>query len=573
MQAKHDTEKTANRQTVRTRSLSLNVKIIFSICAAILPLCLLVFLSSHSLMQNEQEALVTSFSNELSLYMAPLDAQLSGLTAEMDMTMGRRWQELARYMRAQDMGIGQYDLLRDVETARSANALASLSYVKTGWNNACISSYDTERHTYYEYTAILAYLTDCDLTSMSHNAYEYVRIDGAGYLILNANFSQISFGLLLPVDTLLAPLESMRTYASEAVLLADGASVIQNGTVYSVDASEQTTINIGDEIIVSRAFDSAPFRVVRTVQRSEIQNGLPATSKLLMAMAVISLLVIPLMLLLLRRLILVPLRDLNEALHRLAQGDLAYRMNPTHSSSELEYIGMNFNHMTDEIQRLTIESYEKDLSRLRIEADNIRLQVNPHMLLNSINLINSLAKIKENGLIEEYTIYLSEYLRYSLRSADALVPLRSELDFVRNYVAIQEIRFPNLFTTVYEVDPSLLDTMVLPQLILNFVENAIKYGIDMDNVMRLTISAKEEDGFLCLKINDTGNGMDAQTLEQIRACEPVYDMMGKHIGIWNSRGRMNLLYGDASSLDVESSPGEGTRVTIRIPLSTCEIKN
>ena len=97
--------------------------------------------------------------------------------------------------------------------------------------------------------------------------------------------------------------------------------------------------------------------------------------------------------------------------------------------------------MAQEVQ----SSRDKDVKMLETEMDNLRLQVNPHMLLNSYNMIYALAESKNYAVIQEYTLCLVDYFRYVLRNGQKVVSIRQELEFVENFIRIQRIRFPGRF--------------------------------------------------------------------------------------------------------------------------------
>ena len=120
-------------------------------------------------------------------------------------------------------------------------------------------------------------------------------------------------------------------------------------------------------------------------------------------------------------------------------------------SSEFQYIYDTFNQMAREIGL----SREKDIKMYQAQLDNLRLQVNPHMLLNSFNMIYSLAQMRNFECIQEFSMYLVEYFRYVLKETDALVPLEKEMHFVESYTGIQKIRFPGAFTSVYKMEEGL----------------------------------------------------------------------------------------------------------------------
>ena len=269
--------------------------------------------------------------------------------------------------------------------------------------------------------------------------------------------------------------------------------------------------------------------------------------------------------LLLRQLILRPLHVLRVGMKRLEQEELSYRIDNTNEkeSSEFRFLFDAFNHMAEEIRL----SHEKDIKMYQAQLDNLRLQVNPHMLLNSFNMIYSLAQTKNFACIQDFSMYLVEYFRYVLKETDAMVPLYKEMHFVESYTGIQKIRFPGAFTSVYNIEKGLENVMVPPLLIQNFVENAMKYALIPGKTIEVLINIRSEDDRLLVSICDTGSGFKDDVLEKIRSGEAYVDKRGqKHIGIWNCHRRMEVFYGASAKMNIISERGNGTQVWLDLPL-------
>ena len=101
-----------------------------------------------------------------------------------------------------------------------------------------------------------------------------------------------------------------------------------------------------------------------------------------------------------------------------------------------------FNTMMDEIHKLKINVYEEQLATQRSELKHLQLQINPHFLFNSLNIVYHLASVKNLALIQEMILCLVQYFRFMFRSNSHFVSLSDELDHTRNYLTIQQMRFP-----------------------------------------------------------------------------------------------------------------------------------
>ena len=263
--------------------------------------------------------------------------------------------------------------------------------------------------------------------------------------------------------------------------------------------------------------------------------------------------------------VILPLYRLDLGMKEIEKENLTFRIESTdrNETTDFQYIYQAFNRMAEEVQL----SREKDKKMYQAELDNLRLQVNPHMLLNSFNMIYSLAQTKNYEYIQRYSLLLVDYFRYVLRENSSLVILKKEMDFVVNYVEIQKIRFPNTFSFVYRVDEDVMTAYVPPLLIQNFVENSMKYGLIPGKNIEILINIRKKEDRMLISVTDTGRGMTEDVLKKVNNGEIYLDKMGKkHIGIWNCRRRMEVFYGADTKFNIVSKPEEGTQVWIEIPL-------
>lgn len=304
------------------------------------------------------------------------------------------------------------------------------------------------------------------------------------------------------------------------------------------------------------------------VEKKEIRSAIPSAIKFFAWAATIYLIIMPFLIFVLSKILIRPVQTVKEAMRKLEDGDVDYRIAVSGENKDATELNQRFNRMADSLVNLKIQVFEKELERMEVEATNLRLQVNPHFILNSLNIIFSLAKSRgQNNLetIKAFTKYLANYLRYALWHTEGKVRLREELACVANYMEIQKVRFPDRFTYLCDVAEEWEEGLIPSLLILNFVENAIKYALDMERKIDIFVVAVQEEGKLRITVCDTGNGMDQETLRILKDGGILENETGKHIGIWNCRRRMALMYDGEAKLHITSRLGEGTQVFIEIP--------
>jgi two-component sensor histidine kinase len=199
-----------------------------------------------------------------------------------------------------------------------------------------------------------------------------------------------------------------------------------------------------------------------------------------------------------------------------------------------------------------------ELVQARLQA--LRMQINPHFLFNTLNTISALIHENPNAA-DTMIVRLSELLRRTLDRGDTQeVPLREELEFLKSYLEIEQMRFPDRLTVTFDIEPKTQEWLV-PHLILQpLVENALRHGIlPREEAGRLEISAHLVDGeHLELKVRDNGNGLRA-----------VGDSPGREgIGLQNVRSRLSQLYGDAQKFEIGNLSTGGVEARILLPCCT-----
>lgn len=303
----------------------------------------------------------------------------------------------------------------------------------------------------------------------------------------------------------------------------------------------------------------------------EFRVGIPALYWVLLAVACCSVFLAIAMWQGLKRRVVKALGILQTGMRELEQEHLEYRIADWDKGESEEFVFLynSFNHMAEEIGL----SREKDVKMYQTQLDNLRLQVNPHMLLNSFNMIYSLAQSRNFQCIQEYSLLLVEYFRYALKETDHFVLLKNEMIFVENYVNIQKIRFPGVFTSVHKIEPDCEEALVPPLLIENFVENAMKYALVPGKTIEVLINIRREEDRLLISVCDTGRGIKPEILDCLQQGQAYQDKMGKsHIGVWNCRRRMEVFYGGKASMNITSAPGQGTQVWLDVPFMTVEME-
>ncbi len=210
----------------------------------------------------------------------------------------------------------------------------------------------------------------------------------------------------------------------------------------------------------------------------------------------------------------------------------------------------------DEAARLQVRAAELHTQLASAQLGALKAQLQPHFLFNTLNAIMSLVRQGQNAKAEVMVGRLADLLRCVLEDSHSHeVPLRRELEYLRLYLAIEEVRFPDRLRPEVSADDGLLDALV-PHLCLQpVVENAIRHGLGRSATAgRVAVHARREGDTLVLTVEDDGPGM------------PAAGTTGSTgIGLANTRARLARLYGDAASLAITPAEPLGVAVTLRLP--------
>jgi two-component sensor histidine kinase len=201
---------------------------------------------------------------------------------------------------------------------------------------------------------------------------------------------------------------------------------------------------------------------------------------------------------------------------------------------------------------------ETQLAQAQLES--LRMQLHPHFLFNTLNNIVGLVRDSKNQAAVSMLVGLSDLLRHTLEYSNRQeVELRDEINFIKLYLSIQEMRFSDRLQIEFDIDPATSKAMV-PNLILQpLTENALRHGIARSaDSGRVGISSAAEGGNLRLTVYDNGAGLPDN-----------WQLNGSAgIGLANTAARLQQLYDDDHQFDIRNREGGGVEVVIVMPLRT-----
>ena len=414
-----------------------------------------------------------------------------------------------------------------------------------------------------------------ELESHGEEGWHLIRRNDTWYLMRMLQSGKQYLGAFVRLDDLLeigSENKEERYYClvdSERRIIRDDGDKLQLdagqfASPYSIEWLDGTKC-----LVVHKKLQDCRYELANVIPYSEISEVTGSLKASLVMLAALIFLIWLILVVAVRRSILEPVTTINDALQEVAAGNLEQRIPVHNQSQEFQSIAKTYNIMVSEIKDLKINVYEQQLAHEKLESQYLKQQITPHFMINCLNTACQLTECGELELARKLLRELSMHLRYVLSSGKT-VCLSDELTLVRNYIGLSEIRYPGSIRYEITCPKELENCTVVPLMLLNYVENAIKHEVVMGEQLEIHIeiaeeTRKEKQGLRAV-LWDTGKGYDEQFLKEIRklAEMKIEETPTEHLGITNVMQRTKKEFRDAE-FAYSNREGAGAEITIWIP--------
>jgi len=274
------------------------------------------------------------------------------------------------------------------------------------------------------------------------------------------------------------------------------------------------------------------------------------------------------------RAITTPMKQLELAMRKVEKSDY-FRMEEVSlvASSEVEALTGRFNRMMKKIGELMERVIDEQNAQRKSELKALQNQINPHFLYNTLDSLMWLIENNKNTEANEMVVALARLFRIGITTDKEVIPVRDELEHVRNYLLIQNIRYAGSFDYEFDIDDAALDIKTMKLILQPVVENCIYHGLkNKIDKGHIRICARIEDDCLKLSVSDNGYGMRQEVINAIYNSfiddtESYEDSkLSSSVGLKNIYQRVMIYYSGNAGMKIESVLDEGTTVTIVEPL-------
>ena len=385
-------------------------------------------------------------------------------------------------------------------------------------------------------------------------SWELVNLKDTDYLVQMVYNKNICTGSYIPVEHLSSQLSMQEDTGDDFMLVWE-------------DALEETESGLPADRIFISAPSAYGFSLGYTVSQQAVIKNLPVFHRYALMICVFLVAAVVYLLYKADRIVAKPIRFLRDAMNRIRSGDLDYRITEASPYQEYQLLNETFNQTLDEIQDLKIHIYEQQLAAQRSRINNLQMQIKPHFLINSLNMVyNRLINgdLKGAKSLISYTI---RYFRFMMKIGDDYITLQEEVEHIQDYIEIQKLRYETEIQLTTVMNSFIVNVVIPPMLLHQFVENSVKYALTPERLLRINLTAEylEEDcdPYVRIFLQDNGPGFPKELLPSLQKGENIQTEDRGHFGIYNSITQLRFRYKNARWKFFND---EGACVELVIPL-------
>ncbi len=235
---------------------------------------------------------------------------------------------------------------------------------------------------------------------------------------------------------------------------------------------------------------------------------------------------------------------------------------------EFDELFVKFGKMTERIKWLLNEVKQEEKMRSQLQVEKLLYQINPHFLHNTLDNLRWMARVNGQDEIDSLASALIKVLHYNLGKLGETTTVAQEVEILKDYIAIQKMRYDFIFTVRVTMEEGIED-VTIPRFILQpLVENSMHHGLRDEMIIDVDIR-REDSMHISISVKDNGRGMDKNTMNLLLLQRKKDGKGDKKPGIGFNyvMNMVKVTYGEEADINIESSPGEGTLITLRIPIA------
>ncbi len=338
------------------------------------------------------------------------------------------------------------------------------------------------------------------------------------------------------------------------------------------DGSCEEVFEGARRLVTVKTISYTGWKIVSVVPISSFYMGLSGTRYFMIMLVMLSLLAVVILNQLVSARIAKPLQRLNNSIKEWEAGNL----NPSiyvGGSLEVEHLGRTLRSTVGQIRQLMSDILTEQEEKRKSELDALQSQINPHFLYNTLDSIVWMIEGERYDDAVFMVTQLASLFRISLSRGKMIISLNDEIKHAMNYMNIQKIRYKNVFTFDFDVEPEIMQCCTVKLVLQPLLENAIYYGVEYmygEGEIHVRGYLKQNDVFI--EVRDNGLGIPPDVLEHLLEPNNLIRKHGSGVGLLNVHNRIQLCFGQRYGLEIESWPDEGTIVRIHLPFTQYSVE-
>lgn len=343
-----------------------------------------------------------------------------------------------------------------------------------------------------------------------------------------------------------------------------------------VDSKGESIVYSGDDrkkgesgdILISQSLGIEDWKLIGRFQTSGSRAMASYYTRIIILVAAINILFVFAASVLLTKLIFGPLEKVEKHMLIVETGQFV-KMEQDGSRDEIANLIRVYNHMIQSIKDLIARVKQEEKNIAKVELNLIQAQINPHFLYNTLDAVSALALVRDYDKCFLMSQSLGDFYRNSLNSGENLITVEDELNCIKSYLSILNIRYDNKIHVEYDVEEQILDCRIIKLLLQPVVENAVQHGIHKNpEGGSLWISGFLDEDEIVFLVTDDGEGIEEEKIREILEGKTKTGKFG--FGVYSIIQRIRLYYGIENPVMIHSEVGNGTEVALRIKKSVSE---
>ncbi len=324
----------------------------------------------------------------------------------------------------------------------------------------------------------------------------------------------------------------------------------------------------GNKIYTSCRSQQTGWTVVGVADVSELVRNEEVINSIYILMAVFMISVTLVVSVLLSRQITNPIKSLQHVMQDNQENEFRPVHVPVNGRNEIAQLCMSYNRMIEYIGQLLEMNVKKAKEQQKSELRALQAQINPHFLYNTLDSIIWMIETEEQKEAIKMTSALALFFRKAIGTQEVFVTIDEELEYTRQYLIIQRMRYKDKIDFTIQVAPDILKMQMIKMTLQPLVENALYHGLKYKKGKGLIqITGYRMNDQIWFKVSDNGVGMDEDTLKNLFILQKKSRKgSGNGIGLANVQDRIKLYYGEGYGITAESEKGIGTTITVVIPV-------